>query len=167
MRVVAVVVLASILAGCGPSTKRLAPVELDHYNALKVWMDPADVKAYLKLKTEDERNAWLQEHGYWDRFYQYDEAVREQILAGEVHEGWSYDQVYMAWGPPHERKRLTGRPAQRSELLVYRFEVQPDGSVLVWQPDSKTAHKAVDLYRVHVFVDDGVVTELARQDGWQ
>jgi len=158
---------AVLLGGCGNKVKRLSAVERDHYYALKVWMEDGERKAYLKNKTEDERNAWLHDNGFWDRFYQYDEAMRQAIIDGDVSDGWTYDQVYMAWGKPHERKRLTGRKAQRSELLVYRFEVQADGSVVVWQPGSKTAHIAVDLYRIELNVDDGVVTESTRRAGWQ
>ncbi|MBN2799476.1 MAG: hypothetical protein JXX28_10050 [Deltaproteobacteria bacterium] len=159
-------ILALLLAACSPSTKRLSQTELGHYNALKVYMEKADEKAYLKNKTEEERDAWLKEAGLWERFYQYDQSVRDQMIAGEVHEGWAQDQVFMAWGNPHDRKRLTGRPAQRSELFTYRFELQPDDSLLVWRPGSKTEGKAIDLFRVEVYVDDGVVAELRRRDGW-
>lgn len=145
---------------------RLSDTERDHYHALKVWMTEKEIKDWLKLKTEDERNQWLKDKGYWVRFYQYDERLRQAILDGLVAVGWTQDMVLMSWGPPHERRRNTGRQAQRSETLVYRFEVTPEGEVLVWEPDSKTAYLAVDKYRYEVVVDDGVVAELNRKDGW-
>lgn len=129
-------------------------------------MEKADQKAYLKNKTQAERDAWLKSAGLWDRFYQYDERTREQMIAGAVHEGWNAEQIYMTWGQPVERKRLTGRPASRSELLTYRFEEQPDGTLLLWKPGSKTEGKAIDLYRVEVYLDDNRVSELKRRDGW-
>lgn len=160
----------------GPSTKRLTDSEKGHYYALKVWMDKAERKAYLKLKTQDARDGWLKANPadcerpckkYWERFYQYDDDERRAIVAGEVTEGFTDDKVLMAWGMPHERKRLTGRPATRSEMYVYRFEVDWEGYVTVWQPGSKTAHKAVDLYRMEVYVDDRQVTEMVKKKGWQ
>ncbi len=165
-RLALLALVTALMAGCGDKTKRLSPAEMDHYTALKVWMEDDQVKQYLKLKTEDERDAWLKERKLWDRFYQYEPDIREAILAGDIQEGWTYDQVYMSWGRPHDKKRLTGRPAQRSELLVYKFEKHYDGSVLVWAPGSKTAHVAQALFRVELNIDDGVVTEIHQKEGW-
>lgn len=156
-----------LLASCGPSTKRLTANEQDHYAALRVWLDDDDKKDYLRLKTEEERNAFLQRKGLWDRFYGLSKERREAILSGEVHQGWSLDEVLMAWGAPHMRKRLTGRPATRSELLVYRFEVTDDGATMVWRPDSKETHRAQRLYQVDVYVDDERITELVEKDHWE
>ena len=155
--------LSLLLAACGPATKRLSSQEFDHYYALRVYMDADQKKAYLKMKTEEERNAYLKELGLWDRFYQYSEAEREQILSGRVEEGWSREWLYMAWGAPYDRSRVVGRNAQRSERLVYRFEQQEDGTVLVWEPGSKTAYKATRLFIREVMVDDDVVTEIKEE----
>jgi hypothetical protein len=137
-------------------------------------MDDDATKEFLRGKTEEIRNTWLRENpvpgtevSYWETFYRYGEAQREAILAGDVHPGWSEDRVYMAWGAPFERRRLAGRPATRSELFVYRFEVDADGAVRVWEVDSKTAYKAVDQYQMDVFIDDGRVTELVRKEQWE
>lgn len=144
--------------------KRLSDVEKDHYQALKVYMDKDMRKAYLKLKTEDARNAFLKKKGLWDRFYQYDERLREAILVGDVKVGWPEDAVFMAWGAPVKRFAQVDRPASLSEEFVYRFEVGPEGGVLVWTSDSKTAHKASLLYQIQVTVDDGRVARMIRTD---
>jgi hypothetical protein len=159
--------VVSLVFALGAKIDRLQPVEQDHFNALRVWMDDKAQKAYLKNKTREERDAFLQEHGFWDRFYQYDEDRREQILAGEVKQGWSYDQAYMAWGQPFQKQRLTARRAARSELLVYRFEVMSDGAIMVWQPGSKATHKAVDKYQIELVVDDEKITEFRRKEEWE
>ena len=78
-------------------------------------MDKDMKKDFFKQKTEEERNQWLKDEKLWDRFYQYDEGTREKILYGEVETGWVSSQVYMAWGQPYAKKRLTGRHAARSE----------------------------------------------------
>ena len=157
-----------LLVGCGTAhqVKRLSSPEQDHYYALKVWMSDDERKGFLKGKTEADRDAWLKERGFWDRFYQYDEATRKKIVAGEVEVGFRQEQVFMAWGEPHKRTRLPGRPATRSEMFVYRFEVDEDGNVLVWTPDSKTTYKAAETYEMDLYVDDQVVTEMERKDGW-
>src|SRR5690606_29005944 len=149
--------VVGLVAGCGGKMKRLTSAERDHYAGLRVYMDEDAQKDWLKHKTEEERNTWLRTHGvpgsqltYWDQFYQYDEADREAILGGDVQLGWTEDRVFMAWGRPVERKRRTGRPYSRSELFVYRFEVDRDGLIRVWEPSSNTAYKAVRQYQMDV-----------------
>lgn len=145
---------------------RLSSAERDHFQALSVWMDDKEERAYLKLKTEEERNAWLKEKGYWNRYYQYDAQTRDQILGGKVAVGWTQDMVFMAWGAPHDKRRLLGRNARRSEALIYRFEVTPDGAHLIWAPKSKATHNAVQLYHYVLTVDDAKVVKMERNEGW-
>lgn len=159
-------VLIALLLTAGGKLDRLSSTERDHYDALKVYMTDKDRKAYLKLKTEDARNGWLKERDLWDRFYQYDTRMRDLILRGKVSPGWSVDQVWMAWGKPHERLAVAGRKAAKSERLIYRFEVDKEGQVFVWTPGSKVTHTAVSKYRQLVTVDDGVVAEIEKKSGW-
>jgi hypothetical protein len=155
-----------LVLGTGAKLKKMSQAEQDHYYALRVFMDEGQEKAWFKLKTEEERNQYLKDQKLWDVFYQFDEETRAKILAGDVQQGWTVEQVYMSWGEPHRRQRLVDRPAQRSELLVYRFEVQEGGATLVWQPGSKTAYKAVSFFEQHVIVDDARVAEITQKDGW-
>lgn len=156
-----------LLGSANAKLKRLSPAEAEHYRALKVWMDDDDRKAFLKLKTEEERNAWLRDARLWDRFYQFSELERQQILAGDLRLGWPLDKVLMAFGPPHVRKRITGRDAARSEQYIYKFEVTPDEQVLVWQPKSKATHTAIRFFRLELMIDDGMLTVIDKRDGWE
>ena len=165
-RLVPFFLVAALMMGCGPKTKRLSAVEQDHYYALKVFMDKDLEKAFLKEKTEEERNAVLKAAGMWDRFYQYDAAMREAIVAGEVGLGWTEDRMFMSWGNPIDRRRMTGRPASRSEMFTYRFEVDTHGVVRLWTPKSKTAYQAVHQYEIDVVVDDQRITEMVKRDKW-
>ena len=101
----------SLLAG-GPalagSTKRLSGAEKDQYYSVRVFMGEKEQKKWLKLKTVEERTAWMKQRGLWERFYQFDKDRRAKIVAGEVEIGWEQDAVLMAWGMPHQRKRMTG-----------------------------------------------------------
>ena len=163
---IALIVLSG-LSGCmNQKIARLSAVEQSHYNALKVWMDDWEEKSFLKGKTETERSDWLKKAGYWERFYKYDAEIRAAIVNRDVKASFTQDQVFMAWGKPHARKRLTGRPATRSELLIYRFEVSRDGETLVWAPGSKETFKALELYQLELYVDDSVVTEILRKNDW-
>jgi hypothetical protein len=74
--------------------------------------------------------------------------------------------VFMAWGAPWDHRALVGRPAPKSELLVYRFEKQEDGTVLVYVPDSKTAYKSVARFTREVYLDSDTVTEIVEKPGW-
>lgn len=179
MRLATLALTALLVAGCS-KVNRLSEAELAHYTALKPFWDKGEEKAFLKGKTQEERDAWLKAHPvefsedgnpntptYYERYYQYDEKRRAQIAAGQVQPGWTYDQVVMAWGNPHKKKRLAGRPATRSELYVYRFEVDWEGITHVWVPGSKLTSKATDLFQLDVYIDDGVVTEMDRKEDWE
>jgi len=144
---------------------KLDPGEQKHFRALQVFMDKKEEKAFFKLKERSERDAYLKELGLWERYYTYPEAQREQVIAGEVQLGFTRDQLYMAWGAPFAKNRLTGRPATRSERLVYRFEVDKDGYATPL--GKKKKYKAVDRYQVDVVVDDDVVTEMKEKDDWE
>lgn len=167
MRAHILLVLAgTLLLGSAVKFKHLSDVEKDHYQALKVWMSDDQDKAFFKLKTEEERNQYLKDEGLWERFYQYEDFIRDKILLGEIEVGWTQDMVWMAYGQPFKKKRLTGRPAARSELFVYRMEVSKDGAVMPWVPGSKATYKAVDKYELQIYVDDEVVTEIQQLDEW-
>ena len=167
MRVPTSLALVGLLVlGSASKIKRLSEVEYDHYQALKVWMDKDQTKAFFKLKEEEERNQVLKDEGLWERFYKFEDFQREQILAGELQTGWHQDMVFMAYGQPFKKKRLTGRPAARSELFVYRMEVSDDGAHMPWVPGSKATYKAVSKYELQIYVDDEYVTEIDQKDKW-
>ncbi len=166
--------LALVLAtGCWEKrVKRLNANEFNHYYALRPFMNEDVRKEFLKAKTEEERNAVLKKHSplgtpLWDMFYQYSEYERDAIVGGEVAVGWTRDRVLMAWGTPFDKRKLVGRPAVRSEMLVYRFEVAEDGAVMVWVPDSKTSYHALRRFERRVIVDDNHVAEIEESEGWE
>ena len=169
-------VVSLFLEGCSwkKRTKFLTDAEFSHYYALRPFMDEDVRKEFLKLKTEKERTAYLKNNhpkgfersNYWDLFYKYDEAQRDAIVAGEVEVGWEREMVYMAWGKPYDRKKLVGRPAPRSELLEYRFEVLEDGSIMLWSKGSKNTYHAVRRFTKLVIVDDTRVSEIEEKAGW-
>jgi hypothetical protein len=168
-RAVVGLLLGALLAsGCSidRKVKKLDNEEFQHYYALKVWMDDGEKKAYFKNKTRAERDAWLKEKGLWDKFYQYEPHIREQIYGGEVQVGWTRDMLLMAWGKPIDRGRPAGRKAQRSVMFLYRFEQTQDGAILVWEPGSKTEYQAAALFRREVYIDDGVVAEIRQKNGF-
>ncbi|TVQ91921.1 MAG: hypothetical protein EA397_08455 [Deltaproteobacteria bacterium] len=164
-RAVSALIIAGLFlsAGCD-KTKRLSYVERDHFQALKVFMTDDQRKAFLKNKTEEERNAYLRKVGLWEAFYKYDERKREDILKGDVKVGWDESAVNMAWGRPHGKNLVAGRLAEQSYELKYRFEVDRYGDVTVWTPKSKTEHKAALLYQVQLVLDDGRVAKMVRTD---
>lgn len=161
-------VLLLVLSACSVErrVKKLSEAEYAHYVALRTFMAEDDRVDWLRLKTEEERTAWLKEQGLWDRFYKYEDHIRQAILAGAVQTGWTKDMVLMAWGAPYDKRKLTGRPAPRSELLVYRFEKHEDGSVVVYAPGSKSVYRAVSRFTREVYLDMDTVTEIIEKEGW-
>ena len=167
MRFVSLVLLMAIgLSGCSweRKVKHLENDEFSHYGALKVWMTEEERKAYLKLKSLENRNAYLVDLGLWDRFYGLPAAKQQAVLAGEVDVGWTKEMVLMAWGRPHDFQKLVGREAKRSERYVYRFELHEGGVVYVWRPEHKTDYKALKLFSKDVIFDDYVVSEVHKRD---
>ncbi|NCG21958.1 MAG: hypothetical protein GWP91_23320 [Rhodobacterales bacterium] len=164
---VALVLFGALILSSGSKLSKMSTVEQDHYQALRVFMDKDTTKAFFKLKTEEERSQLLKDEQLWDRFYQFDESTRKKILYGEVEIGWNATQVFMAWGSPYAKKRLTGRRAARSEMYVYRFEVDKDGAVMPWVPGSKETYKAVNQYQLEVYIDDDMVVEIKRKEDWE
>jgi hypothetical protein len=151
-----------------PKLDRLEAAERVHFDALRVWMDDKQVKAFLKLKTEPERTAFLRDNGLWDRFYKYDERQRQLIDEGRVMVGWTQDMVFMAWGPPHQRTRnIDPSVAGKSETMTYRFEVAQDGRTLVWAEDSKETHNATELFRYVLLLHNGAVAKVDKVSGWE
>jgi hypothetical protein len=176
-RIVTSLVLGWIAVGsCAASLKKLSQDEVDAYHALQPFMSEDQEKAYLKFKTPDERSAWLKEQrltlgaqtaeNLYELWYRFPAETRAAITEGRVETGWTQDMMFMAWGEPVNRQRLTGRNATRSEMFNYRFEILEDGSTLVWVPKSKASYKSVDRYQIDVYVDDGRVTELVRKSSW-
>ncbi len=171
-RLLIVLALTVIATGCWKKrVKHLSADEFDHYYALRPFMSEDVQKGFLKGKTEEQRNEFLKTNDYqgrplWDIFYQYDEAQRDAIVGGEITKGWSTDMVLMAFGKPYDKKKLVGRPATRSEMFVYRFEVHEDGAIMVYDPEEGSSYHAVRRFTKQVIMDDNVVTEIEDKSGW-
>ncbi len=150
----------------GGKLDKLPQDELEHWRALRVFVDNKDQKRWLRLKTTEERNAWLKKEGLWDKFYKHNKRIRDLIVAGDVRKGWSRDMIYMAWGPPSARLQMPGRDAARTEVWKYRFEVDKDGYASpVLGRD--TDHRAVRRYQVNLTVGDDIVTDMKELDKWE
>ena len=171
-RVLLVLALAVVMGGCWKKrVKHLSSTEFDHYYALRPFMDEDLQKGFLKGKTEEQRNEYLKTHTFqdrplWEIFYQYDQAKRDAIVAGDVSNGWSADMVLMAWGVPYDKKKLVGRPHTRSEMYIYRFEVQDDGTIMVYDPEEGSSYHAIKRFTREVVLDDNSVTEIHEMNGW-
>ena len=100
----------------------------------------------------------------WDMYYDYEDHIREKIYAGEVQKGWTNEMLLMSWGKPLKQRKLAGRQATRSWAYIYRFEQHEDGSVLVWEPGSKTEYKAVKTFDREVILDDDIITEIRKNE---
>ncbi len=168
-KLVLTLAFAVSLTGCWEKRiKHLEDEEFSHYYSLKVYLDDDQRKAYLKMKTREERDAYLKgiempgrpPRILWDMYYDYEEHIREKIYAGEVQEGWTTEMLLMAWGKPLKQRKLAGRQASRSWAYIYQFEQHEDGSVLVWESGSKTEYKAVKMFQREVIIDDDIIADI-------
>ena len=165
-RFLTVVGIGVLFVLAGAKLNRLPQAEQKHFLALRVFMSDTQQKAFLKLKTSAERDAYLTSEGLWELFYRHDETTRSKIVQGRVSRGWDTDMVLMAWGKPFRRQRSAARAGGQAEKLTYRFEVSPDGMHKVSPPKSKTAHQAVEKYSIEVLCESGVVVEMSQLSGW-
>ena len=163
---IATALVAIALMTGGSKLSRLSDAEYAHYRALRVFMEEDARKDWLKLKTPEARDQALKDAGLWDKFYAHNDEVRQQIVEGDVRVGWTRDMVYMAWDVPFERKRLTGREAQRSELFVYRFQLDKEG-VATPVVNKGVDYKGVGERQIELLVDDDVVVEMKEKDRWE
>ncbi len=167
-RYIAGFALIAVLLGTAGKMDRLLDYERDHYRALVVFFEDEkkETREWLKLKTPEERDQWLKDKGYWDHFYKYSEEERAEILAREPKIGWTQEMLYMAWGRPYRKIKSTKRTAQDTIILSYRIQVTPEGRHLIYKPKSKATYKAVERYTQDIVLDDRVITEIRRRDGW-
>ena len=99
--------------------KRLDNQEFDHYYALRVYMSEEQRKYYLKLKTRDERDAYLKKLGLWDTFYSYEPEEREEIVAGDVKSvGLRKRWRWLGERRIRERKRLVEQQVVRKSTFI-------------------------------------------------
>lgn len=89
--------LAALFAlACAMNPERLPELDRRFYYNLET---PEEQKAFLDLK-DDERQAFLDDHGLWDKWTALPEAQRKRALAGDVELGDAEFAAFMAWGPP-------------------------------------------------------------------
>lgn len=162
---VALVLLVASMS-LGGKLDRLSDAEYAHYRALRIFMEEKDRKAWLRLKTPEARDQALKDMGLWDKFYSLTEEQRKKVVNGEVEVGFSRDMLYMAWGAPFQKRRLTGRDAARSELLVYRFQIDKKG-IATPVVGERLDYQAVGQHQTDVYVDDNIVTSMVEKDSWE
>ena len=146
-----------LVVGCGYERhiKRLDNQEYNHWTALRVFMDNDQRKEYLSIKTREGRDEWLKTKDLWDKFYQYDENIRDMIVSADVKTGWNRDMLLMSWGLPLDVRKEVRATAVQSERWIYKFELHKDGDILLWETDSKTAYKAKRIFTREVVIEDG------------
>ena len=133
--------------------KRWSDDDKQVVRALDVWMTDEEIGIFFKLKTTEERTEFLTETGYLKRWTELNEAKDPSSLnaikKGEVIEGMTKDEVFMAWDKPVKIRDEFKRDRKGREFLV--------------RPDSETAYKNEILTRhvylfnnkVHAVVDEG------------
>lgn len=91
------VLALTLLAGaCANNPERLPELDRRFYYNL----DAAnDREAFLKLRDED-RQAFLEQRGLWQKWAALPEDQRARAGQGEIEVGFAEFAVFMAWGPP-------------------------------------------------------------------
>jgi hypothetical protein len=134
--------------------KRWSDEDKQLVRALDVWMSDEEMKIFVKLKTSQERGNFLKETGYFKRWEDLaekrDTTAFEAIKRGEVVNGMSKDEVFMAWDKPMKIRDEFKREAY-VKVLWYEFEIDRKGREFLVRPDSETAYKNEIITR-HVYL---------------
>lgn len=86
-----------LLAGaCANNPERLPELDRRFYYNLDA---SSDREAFLRLRDED-RQAFLEQRGLWQKWTALPEDQRARAAQGEVEVGFAEFAVFMAWGPP-------------------------------------------------------------------
>lgn len=68
--------------------------------ALQIFMKPDEVEAYLLLPDHDARSSFLDETGYLRKWKNIREEMLPQVIARNVVNGMTKDELWMTWGKP-------------------------------------------------------------------
>lgn len=84
------------LSACAHNPERLPELDRRFYHNLP---DPQSQQEFLRLKDE-ERQAYLQNKGLWERWTKLSAKEREAVSSGNIEVGHHEFAAFMAWGPP-------------------------------------------------------------------
>lgn len=104
------VIAGLLLCGCANNPERLPELDRRFYYNLDSAQDQQD---FLRLRDED-RQAFLEREGLWQKWSALPESQRKLAAAGDVEVGFDEFAVFMAWGPPADTvtRDPDGRPVR-------------------------------------------------------
>lgn len=100
---------------CAMTPKRLPDLDRRFYYVLPT---PAQQAAFLKLRKEEERRAYLEKNGLWAQWEKLPEPQRKGASAGDVEIGFSEFALTMAWGLPADTK-LREEPGRKIQFHTF------------------------------------------------
>ncbi|RMG97606.1 MAG: hypothetical protein D6705_08375 [Deltaproteobacteria bacterium] len=96
-RAVAFVLGVAICASCALRPSRLPELDRRFYANLP---SPDAQHAFLKMRKPEERRAYLESLGLWQKWEALSPEEQKAVLEGRVEVGFDEFALYMAWGPP-------------------------------------------------------------------
>jgi hypothetical protein len=87
---------ASLFGGCALTPERLPELDRRFYYNLD---DPRDQQHFLEIPEQD-RQAFLERNGIWQKWAALPETEREKASHGQVEVGFHEFALFMAYGPP-------------------------------------------------------------------
>jgi hypothetical protein len=100
-----VALLSALLVGaCALTPERLPELDRRFYYNLE---DPKDQRQFLEIP-EQERQAFLEQRGLWQKWAALPEPEREKASHGQVEVGFHEFALFMAYGPPADTMHRDG-----------------------------------------------------------
>ena len=97
LRAVTVATLLGVCASCALTPERLPDLDRRFYANLE---SPEAQAAFLKMRKAEERRAYLESKGLWEKWQALSAEQRQAVLDNRVEVGFPRFALYMAWGPP-------------------------------------------------------------------
>ena len=141
--------------------KKWPAIEQTYAKAFDAWMTDEELDVLLKMKVSEERIAFLTKLGYLKRWNDVDEEIQPVIARGEVINGMTQDQVYMAWDKPAKIRKDFRKDAY-VDVLNYEFERDRKGREFVLREDSQTSYKN-EVFTRFVYLYNGRVFRVVEE----
>ena len=135
--------------------KKWPEVDRAWARSFDAWMTDEELGIFLKLKTTDQRKDFLTEAGYWKLWKKIEDEMLPNVIAGDVVNGMTKDEVFMCWDKP-KKIRKDFRKNAYVDVLNYEFEIDRKGREFLLRQDSQTAYKN-EIVTKYVYLYNGKV----------
>lgn len=142
--------------------KKLPEAERAVFMALRIFMTEEEQTVYLgNLRTPEERQKFLEDTGYWQKWERLQPEQQQAIALGRVLPGFDRDALYMAWGKAYKIRKDV-EDGVYVDVLYYRWEKDKKGREFVSFPDSPSGYRNESFDKL-VYFANGLLVDVVKE----